>query len=241
MNQDLLDIIPVEFSFVKILQAGTPAEYFNSVPQMESLQNNIQAAVEEARQITVISGTSLDEGSFYVRNFNQLKKKIEDLRLATTRPIGNLKGDIDNYFKSLISLFSQEQSRLESEVQTYAEKLEKEEEERRKKEQKEADDAALDFAEKMGDDDIKIEQTVEIKTRTLKDMNSSGVNLKVNKEWKLVDFKKLVDYSLQYPELNLIQVNEKAIGAMRRSSGANDASPFPGIEYFTSKSLYKGR
>jgi len=115
--------------------------YFNSDEEYLQLKENINAAVNESKEIDVMTSNDVNTASHYLKNFKSLGKKIEDLRKRVKQPFADKGKEIDEFFKTLANNLSLELERLDSELRAFqirerkkaqeeAERIRREEEEK---------------------------------------------------------------------------------------------------------------
>jgi len=101
-----------------ILDTGVRTYFSNDVNFLQ-LKENIDSAVSESKDIVVMTANDVNSASHYLKNFKALGKKIEYYRKAVKQPFLEKGKEIDEFFKELANLFSDELDRLDKELKDF--------------------------------------------------------------------------------------------------------------------------
>jgi hypothetical protein len=242
-----MNTILTEFNLLEV-----PAEkYFEHDNNIVQLKEKISEAIKEAEDITVLTASSVETASHYIKNFALIENNLEDARKKITAPILEKKKEIDSFFKKLILSFTNEKTRLEKDVLSWKRKQEEiaraKAEEERKRLEDEAIEAAIKKEEelkqeaiKKGEDPEKVKVEIPIVAETVIDevklsqKNSSGISSSKLKRFRLVPGKEN-----EIPREYLIP-DEKKIKELRSRYDAEAKSPFPWLEFYGEENLRRG-
>jgi len=203
-----------------------PANVKGLIPDsFNELQANIETALEESREITVLSDKTLNEAGFYIKNFKTISKAVEIIRKDIVNPFNVQVKAVNKFFKDITALYSSEENRLLTETNTHIKKKRELEELQRAEDQKELEEAVIDEAEMFEDetvlDDI---PKIEIRREGVGDTSQHLTTVR-NKKWKITDFDKI--------PLKYLTVNEALVKEIRADFPFEvDAQPIRGIEFY---------
>lgn len=191
--------------------------------QFLQLQNNIDLAVEESKAIIIFEESDVEKAGFYIKNFKELGKKVEQYRKSITDPINAEVKQINAFFKKLSTEFTSEQDRLVKESNEILREIRARQEAERLKEQKELEDAVLDEAEMFNDPSVidNIPQ-VEYKQQKVQSENLTTVR---NKKWRVID--------IDLVPKEYLTINEDLINQLRKNYDFEvKPQPIAGIEFY---------
>lgn len=221
----------------KLLSNSTILPFFKTIDEdlekllteVSTVEELIESAVSESKEIVVLSDTHLEKAGFFIKNFKDFKKKSEALRKRLTKPFVDEKKKVDDYFKSLEESYSSELNRLQSESKAHLDRKAEAARKRQEAERKEYEDSILEEAEITGDESV-IDQAPEIEVRTAKvsEISNQFTTARV-KRWKVTAFDKI--------PREFLTVDEKKINEIRKSHGFEDKSPIAGIEFYFDENL----
>lgn len=187
------------------------------------LLSNINEAVSESMEITIVTQVHVDKAAFYIKKYKELKKEIERLRKLAVDDMNKQVRAINADWKAIINAFEFEPERLGSELTDFMRKQRELEEIERKKEQTELDDALITEAEIYDDETVlDAEQKVEIKREKLRTEHITTMRVK---KWKLIDIEKV-------PRIYLL-LHDALITRIRKADGFDAVSKIDGIEFYT--------
>jgi hypothetical protein len=226
---------------------GTLADtYFEQDTQILELKEKISQAVEEAKEITVLTTSSVETAAHYIKNFSSMERVLESLRKEAKNPLIEKGKEIDAYFKKLQFSFCEEKARLEKEVLDWQNKQkalarQKAEEERKRLEDEAIAAAIKKEAElkaaaiKKGEDPAHIKVEVAIVPETvmeapkLSQKNSSGLTSARRKSIEIID-PALIPREYLMPD-------EAKIKAERMKYDFEAKSTIPGVKFTYTESL----
>ena len=172
-------MIPILFEKIK----------FNVIRPPYDLLEKIAQAVEESKELHIITDKHVDKAAFYIKNYKHAKKEIESIRKEIVDPENKRMRAINADFKAIINAFEFEPERLGSELTDFMRKKRELEEIERKKEQDELDDALIKEAEIYDDESVlDVNTKIEIKREKLNTQHLTTMRVK---KWRLIDFHKV--------------------------------------------------
>ena len=184
---------------------------------------DIAAAVQESKQLHIITDGHVDKAAFYIKHFKQVKKNIETVRKQIVEPYNRKIRSINKDFKAIINAFESEPERLGSELTDYMRKKRELEEIERAKEQRELDDALIKEAEIFDDESVlDVDTKVEIRRQKLDTQHLTTMRVK---RWRLIDFDKV--------PREFLLLDEAALNKIRKADEFDAVSNIPGIEFYT--------
>ena len=184
---------------------------------------DIAAAVQESKQLHIITDNHVDKASFYIKHFKQVKRNIETVRKEIVEPYNRKVRSINKDFKEIINCFESEPERLGSELTDYMRKKRELEEIERAKEQRELDDALIKEAEIFDDESVlDVDTKIEIKRERLDTQHLTTMRVK---RWRITD--------LDLVPRRWLTLDEKTISLARKREGFDAVSNIPGIEFYT--------
>lgn len=188
------------------------------------LKDNIATAIKESKAVIILSQDQVDKAGFYIKNFRQLTKKIEDYRKRIVQPLNDEVKSVNTFFKNLSLDVQIEEERLTKEVDDFMEEKRREQEEQRLREQKELEDAILDEAEIFNDPSV-IDNIpkIEFKNEGLGNISNNVTQMRV-KKWRVNNIDEV-------PRQYLI-LDETLINKIRKDTDFEDKSNIPGIEFY---------
>ena len=202
-----------------------PANVKGLIPDsFNELHVNIETALEESREITVLSDKTLNEAGFYIKNFKTISKAVEIIRKDIVTPFNVQVKAVNKFFKDITALYSSEETRLLNETNTHIKKKRELEELQRAEDQKELEEAVIDEAEIYNDETVLDNiPKIEIRREGVGDI-SSDITTARQKIWKIIDID-LIPKEYLAPAEGLINATRK------RYDFIVEKQPIPGIEF----------
>jgi hypothetical protein len=196
-------------------------------PEFLVLKSNIEQAVEESKKIIVFAEEDVEKAGFYIKNFKQLEKRIEDYRKDIVKPVNDEVKKINTFFKKLAEMFLPEQNRLLKESNEILREIRERQEQERLAEQKELEDTILDEAEMFNDITV-IDQIPQVEFKQQK-VQSDNLTTVRTKKWRITDFDAIPK---EYLTVNDLLVNE-----LRKDYDFESKSPINGIAFYFDENL----
>lgn len=198
--------------------------------QLSELKDSVSTAITESQEIeVVISDMDVESASHYVKNFNTIRKRAEELRKTEVAPLNEEVKHINNIFKDLISPVEAEESRLKTLLLAYSKRKAEIERQKVQEERKRREEEALNQAIAEGRNEVPVIPEVITAKLTLSGRNSSGVGTMRVPKWEVVDFSRVPD------EYKII--NEKLLNSIRKVAGTEAVSNIPGIRFYFEETI----
>lgn len=191
--------------------------------QFLQLQNNIELAVKESKQIIIFDETDVEKAGFYIKNFNELWKQLEVYRKSITKPMNDEVKKINKAFDELSTAFVKERERLTEESNEILKEIRARQEAERIKEQVELEDAVLDEAILFNDESA-IDNIPQVEYKQQK-LQSDNLTTTRNKRWKVID--------IDLVPKEYLTINEELINQIRKGYDFEVKSqPITGLEFY---------
>ena len=120
--------------------------------EYKELISNIDTAIEEANELSVITANDVSTASHYIRNLKKVSKGVNDFRMTLTRPLEEKKKEIKAHLDKVIERIEAPVSTLEKEILDFQKKEREEAQRKAEAERKRREEEAIQQAIKLEED-----------------------------------------------------------------------------------------
>lgn len=220
------------------------SEALNKTKEIQELKKEIEDAVAESSQITVLMEDDLLPARHALSKHKNLIKNTDTLRKYIKDPLTQKAKDVQTFFADMMLDSNSEKERLNKEIVDYDERKRKAAAEKARLEREEAEKKAAAIA-KAKEEQLKAEakergetaeeiesivvepaiQAVDVEEVPGSDaLKKSGITARKLPRWKVTDISKV--------PLEYLTVDEKKMNNFRKEFAADAPSPIPGIEFY---------